>query len=218
MMTRMDETVGTDAGLDSAIDRLAAEFDGMFSVESVAACVRDSHDSLGPARISMYQPLLAYRFARERLRASAVASGALDKVVPEILFVCTHNAARSQLAAALLTAQAGTRVTVSSAGTDPAGHVDPLVVEALAEVGIDAADAYPKPLSVEVVNAADVVITMGCGDACPVLPGHRYLDWDLPDPAGTDLATVRDVRNQITIRVTALLADLLPDRPRPETP
>jgi protein-tyrosine-phosphatase len=126
-----------------------------------------------------------------------------------VLFVCTHNAGRSQLAAALLAHAAEGRVTIASAGTAPTAAVDPVVVEALAERGIDASEAYPKPLTHEVVEAADVVVTMGCGDACPVLPGRRYLDWDLTDPVGADLATVRTIRDDIEARVQLLLIELL---------
>lgn len=203
-------------GLDGAIDRLCAEFAGVFARESVAHCVRDSHERLGPARIAMYQPLLAYRFARERLRASAAASGALTDGVPSVLFVCTHNSARSQLAAALLAAKAEGRITIGSAGTEPAREVDPLVLQVLAEIGIDATDAFPKPLTDEVVRGADVVVTMGCGDACPVIPGHRYLDWDLVDPAGTDLPTARAVRDRVDALVGSLFHELVPGGSNPE--
>ena len=128
---------------------------------------------------------------------------------PEVLFVCTHNAGRSQMAAALLARQAGGRVRVTSAGSEPASHVNPAVVEAMAEIGIDISREFPKPLTDDKVQAADVVITMGCGDACPVCPGKRYLDWDLPDPAGLDLAAVRPIRDEIRRRVTTLLNELV---------
>jgi protein-tyrosine-phosphatase len=139
-----------------------------------------------------------------------MVKGVLPKTVPVVLFVCTHNAGRSQLAAALLARAAGDRVTIASAGTAPAPGVDPVVLEALAERGVDAGDVYPKPLTPEVVEAADVVITMGCGDSCPVVPGRRYLDWDLADPAGSDLDTVRAIRDDIEDRVQLLLLELLP--------
>ena len=195
-------------GLAGAVDRLTDEFGGVFSRETVQACVADSHSRLGEARIAQYQPLLAYRFARERLKASAKANGLAPSDAPEILFVCTRNAARSQLAAALLAHRSGGRVVVRSAGTDPAPEVDPDVLAALAEIGVDAGEAFPKPLTDETVTAADVVVTMGCGDACPVLPGRRYVDWDLPDPAGQSLGAVRDVRDRIDDLVGRLLADL----------
>jgi arsenate reductase (thioredoxin) len=127
---------------------------------------------------------------------------------PHVLFVCTHNAGRSQMAAALLDHQAAGRVHVSSAGSQPADQLNPAVVAAMAEVGLDISREFPKPLTGEKVQAADVVITMGCGDACPIYPGKRYLDWDLPDPAGLDLEAVRPIRDEIGRRVRALLADL----------
>ena len=130
---------------------------------------------------------------------------------PEVLFVCVHNAGRSQMAAGLLNHRAEGKVRVRSAGSDPAETINPTVVEAMAELGIDLSEEVPKPSTDEVVRAADAVITMGCGDACPVYPGKRYLDWDLPDPAGQDLETVRAIRDELDTRVQALLAELLAD-------
>jgi arsenate reductase (thioredoxin) len=130
--------------------------------------------------------------------------------VPEVLFVCTHNAGRSQMAAALLDQQAAGRIRVTSAGSQPADQLNPAVVAAMAEIGLDISREFPKPLTTGQVQAADVVITMGCGDACPVYPGKRYEDWDLPDPAGQDIGTVRRIRDQIRTRVEALAAELLP--------
>lgn len=198
----------TDTHLDSVVDRLCSEFAGVFSRESVAACVQDSRDRLGPARIEMYQPLLAYRYARDRLRVTAVGTGALDKVLPEVLFVCAGNSGRSQLAEALLTARAAGKVTVRSAGTSPALEVAPHIREVLAEIGIDLGDAYPKPLTDESVAAADIVVTAGCPDACPVLPGRRYVDWDLPDPSGAPVEAVRDIRDRIDKLVRDLLTEM----------
>jgi arsenate reductase (thioredoxin) len=132
------------------------------------------------------------------------------KDVPEVLFVCVHNAGRSQMAAALMSRRAKGAVRVRSAGSDPAEEINPAVVAAMAELGIDLSEAFPKPLTDEAVRAADAVVTMGCGDACPVYPGKRYLDWDLPDPAGQDLPAVRAIRDAIDARVQALLAELVP--------
>ena len=126
--------------------------------------------------------------------------------IPEVLFVCTHNAGRSQMAAALLEHQAAGRVRVTSAGSQPAGELNPAVVQAMAELGLDISRALPKRLTNDKVQAADIVITMGCGDACAVYPGKQYLDWDLPDPAGLTLSEVRPIRDEIGRRVTALLA------------
>ena len=126
-----------------------------------------------------------------------------------VLFVCVHNAGRSQMAAGLVKLRSGGRVDVRSAGSDPADRVDPVAVEAMGELGVDMSEKFPKPLTDEVVRAADVVVTMGCGDACPVYPGKRYEDWVLDDPAGQDLETVRRIRDEIDLRVQALVADVL---------
>ena len=131
---------------------------------------------------------------------------------PEVLFVCVHNAGRSQMAAALLDHHARGRVHVRSAGSTPADEVNPAVVLAMAEVGIDISNGFPKPLTNEVVRDADVVVTMGCGDACPVYPGKRYLDWDLPDPSGMSVEEVRPIRDEIGRRVRTLLDALVPVR------
>lgn len=205
-------SAGTDGNVDElhgAVDRLSREFAGIYARETVAECVHDSHLRLGPLRIKSYEALLAYRYARQRLRASAVVDGRLARDVPEVLFVCTHNAGRSQLAAALLEQQAGGRVSVRSAGTAPAPDLHPGVRDALAEVGADAGDAFPKQLTDEFVAAADVVITMGCGDSCPVLPGRRYVDWDLPDPEHATTEELRGIRDEVARRVTLLLHELL---------
>jgi arsenate reductase (thioredoxin) len=130
------------------------------------------------------------------------------KEVPEVLFVCVHNAGRSQMAAGLLNKRAQGRIHVRSAGSTPAHELNPRVVEAMREIGIDIGQEFPKPLTDEFVKAADVVITMGCGDACPIYPGKRYEDWELDDPAGQDLETVRRIRNEIDARVTALIDQL----------
>ena len=129
--------------------------------------------------------------------------------IPEVLFVCTHNAGRSQMAAALLDREATGRVRVTSAGSQPADQLNPAVVQAMTEIGLDISREFPKPLTTNKVQAADVVITMGCGDACPVYPGKRYLDWDLPDPAGLDLSAVRPIRDEIKQRVSVLLNELI---------
>jgi arsenate reductase len=130
--------------------------------------------------------------------------------VPEVLFVCVHNAGRSQMAAALLDLHARGKVTVRSAGSTPAIEIDPAVVKAMAELGVDLSGEFPKPITDAAVRAADVVVTMGCGDACPVFPGKRYLDWDLPDPAGKAVEEVRAIRDEIDRRVRLLIEELVP--------
>jgi len=130
--------------------------------------------------------------------------------LPEVLFVCVHNAGRSQMAAALLDHRAGGRVRVRSAGTAPAAEINPSVVAAMAEMGLDVTKAFPKRLTEEMARDADVVVLMGCGDACPVYPGTRYLDWDLPDPAGKTVEQVRPIRDEIDRRVRQLVEELVP--------
>jgi arsenate reductase (thioredoxin) len=146
----------------------------------------------------------------DRLRSTAIVEEKLVKELPEVLFVCVHNAGRSQMAAALLEHHAAGRVVVRSAGSAPTDSVNPGAVEVMAELGLDLSHSFPKPLTSEAVQASDVVITMGCGDACPIFPGKRYLDWDLEDPAGQDPNTVRRIRDDIDARVRALLAELAP--------
>jgi protein-tyrosine-phosphatase len=191
-------------------DGLVREFAGIFSRETIERYITESVELLGETKVNVFVPVLAHRFARERLKALAQSTGALAKSEPEVLFVCVQNAGRSQLAAALVTLRSQGRVHVRSAGSSPAADVDPAVVEAMAELGVDLEEAFPKPLTDEVVRAADVVITMGCGDACPIYPGKRYEDWQLDDPAGQDLVTVRRIRDDIDGRVQRLVGDLLP--------
>ena len=128
---------------------------------------------------------------------------------PDVLFVCVHNAGRSQMAAALVALRSEGRIDVRSAGSSPAEELDPAVVEVMGELGIDLSRERPKPLTDEAVRASDVVITMGCGDACPIYPGKRYEDWELEDPAGKDVDTVRRIRDEIDARVTRLVAELI---------
>ena len=189
--------------------RVMDEFAGTFAPETVERFLDESRDAFADVRVKNFVPIMVEKFTRERLRALGQAEGSMVKDAPEVLFVCTHNAGRSQMAAALLDHHAGGRVHVRSAGSQPADELNPAVVESLAELGLDVAKEFPKPLTDEVVRAADVVITMGCGDACPVYPGKRYLDWDLDDPAGQDLHAVRPIRDEIDRRVRALLNELL---------
>jgi arsenate reductase (thioredoxin) len=196
--------------VDKQVADLVQEFRGVFSRETIERFVRESLERLQQARFGDFVPVLVHRFARERLRALGQAEGMLPKEVPEVLFVCVQNAGRSQMAAGLMNHRAEGRVHVRSAGSDPAEEINPAVVEAMAELGIDLHEEFPKPLTDEVVRAADAVVTMGCGDACPVYPGKRYLDWELADPAGQDLESVRALRDEIDGRVQTLLAELVP--------
>jgi arsenate reductase len=201
----------TQHHIDLAADRLADEFAGIFARETIARYMTESQELLGEARFNVFVPVLAHRFARERLKALAQAEGIVSKDVPEVLFVCVQNAGRSQMAAGLLKLRSQGRVHVRSAGSTPAEEINPNAVVALEELGIDMTEEFPKPLTDEVVRAADVVITMGCGDACPIYPGKKYEDWELDDPAGQDLETVRRIRDELDERVQTLIGELLPE-------
>jgi arsenate reductase (thioredoxin) len=193
-----------------SIEALAEEFRGIYSLETIERYVNEAIDRMSGARVVDFIPLFVHRFAREQLRALAQAEGAIIKDVPEVLFVCVHNAGRSQMAAALLDHHAKGRVQVRSAGSAPGDQINPAVVAAMDEWGIDLSREFPKPLTDEFVRAADAVITMGCGDACPIYPGKRYEDWELQDPAGQPVEVVRRIRDDIDARVQQLLAELVP--------
>ncbi len=200
-----------EATLHRLVDQLAVRFAGVFARETIDRYVFESYTALArTATVTTHLPVLAGRFATERLTALAQAKGAIDSDACEILFVCVHNAGRSQMAAALMAHHGGDRVHVRSAGSQPTPSIDAAVIEAMAEVGIDLAAEFPKPLTDDVVQAADVVVTMGCGDACPVFPGKRYLDWQVRDPADHSIGEVRAIRADIDARVRALLAELHP--------
>jgi protein-tyrosine-phosphatase len=189
---------------------LARRFAGTFAAETVERLLLDSYDLLAAtSKITTYLPLLAERFAADRLRAIARTHGAVVSDTPEILVVCTHNAGRSVAARVLLDHYGQGRVTVRSAGSAPGEEINPAVAQILSERGLDVSKEFPKPLTDEAARSADVIITMGCGDACPVYPGKRYLDWDLTDPAGKTIDEVRPIVDAIDRRSRALLAELL---------
>ena len=200
----------TRAHIERGVESLTEEFAGVFSRETIQRYVDESLSSLSGSRLADFVPLFVHRFARERLRALGQVEGAITKEAPEVLFVCVQNAGRSQMAAALMDLNADGRVHVRSAGSEPADRINPAVAEAMAEVGADLGKEFPKPLNDEFVRAADAVITMGCGDACPIYPGKRYEDWEVEDPAGKDLETVRRIRDEIGARVRALLDEVSP--------
>ncbi|TFB97850.1 arsenate reductase ArsC [Cryobacterium sp. HLT2-28] len=190
---------------------LTVKFAGVFGAETVERYVLESYTAL--LRTSTVKAHLAtntIRFATDRLTALAQAKGAIAHPVPEVLFVCEQNAGRSQMAAVFTNALSGGSVHVRSAGSSPSREVNPTVAAAMAEIGLDFTEAFPKPLTDDVVQAADVVITMGCGDACPVYPGKTYQDWALTDPAGLTLEEVRVIRDKIKARVERLLGTLAP--------
>jgi arsenate reductase len=192
------------------VDDLTYRYDGAFERDTVQRAVDQARVTLGPvAKVSVFLPILIERFARDQLLAAAQVQGKVATSIPEILFVCVHNAGRSQMAAALAKHLSAGKVHVRSAGSQPDQQIHPLTIQALAERGIEVTEAFPKPLTDDVVRAADVIITMGCGDACPVLPGKRYEDWGVADPAGQPIAVVRAIRDDIQARVTTLLGEIL---------
>ena len=211
-LRELDVDVITRSHLEKGLESLKDEFVGVFSAETVERFMAGSVEHLSGARLKDFVPLFVHRFARERLRALGQVEGSITKEVPEVLFVCVQNAGRSQMAAALLDDLADGRVHVRSAGSAPADQIDSNVVAAMSEVGVDVSKEFPKPMTDEVVRAADVVITMGCGDACPIYPGKRYEDWEVGDPADQDLETVRQIRDEIAGRVRALLDEVASER------
>lgn len=207
-----DGHVGHD-GLPSQIqriaDRLTYRFSAHFSRETVERYVTESYQLLlARAKTTRHLPSLTSRFASDRLGALAAAQGFDLSGVPEVLFVCVQNSGRSQMAAGLLRTLAGERVHVRTAGSRPADSIDPVVAEVLSEIGVPTIAEFPKPLTDEVVQAADVVITMGCGDACPVYPGRRYMDWKIRDPLGQPIEEVRHIRDEVRSHVQDLMTSL----------
>ena len=205
---RPDLSIDQQLPLRTAATRLEREFDDTFGVETIERFLSSSYDQFaGRATIPNFLPLLAERFARRRLTALARVEGKITDTKPTVLFLCTHNAGRSQMALGFFTHLAGDRAVAWSGGSEPGTEINPAAVQAMAEVGIDITDEFPKPCTDEIVHAADVVITMGCGDACPIFPGKRYENWDLPDPAGQAVDAVRPIRHDIEERGHRLLAE-----------
>ncbi|MGZ8620920.1 MAG: arsenate reductase ArsC [Actinomycetota bacterium] len=194
--------------IESATARLVDEFEGVFSTETIQRAAAESYRSFAGARSTSFIPLFVERFTRQRFRALARVEGKVTDGVPMVVFLCVHNAGRSQMAAGWLHHLAGDGAEVFSGGSNPGSQVNPGAIEAMAEVGIDISDQFPKPWTDDIVRAADAVVTMGCGDACPVFPGVRYLDWDLDDPAGRPAEEIRPIRDEIEHRVRGLMAEL----------
>lgn len=195
--------------LKTAAARLAEEFTGIYGPQTIGRFLESSFDQFADrATVIRFLPLLAERWARQRLHALAKVEGLAHTGTPTVLFLCTHNAGRSQMALGFFNHHAGANAIAWSGGSEPGIEVNPAAVEAMAERGIDIAAEFPKPWTDEVVRAADVVVSMGCGDACPVFPGKRYEDWDVTDPAGQSLVDVRPIRDEVERRVLDLLADL----------
>jgi protein-tyrosine-phosphatase len=193
----------------SAANNLRREFEGVFGTETIELFLTTSYDQFaGQARIPTYLVLFAERFARQRLKALATVEDKHSDGIPVVLFLCTHNAGRSQMALGWFNHLAAGRAVAWSGGSEPGTELNPAAVAAMAEVGIDITGEFPKPWTDEIVRAADVVVTMGCGDACPIFPGKRYEDWELDDPAGQSLEAVRPIRDEIRNRVESLLASV----------
>jgi len=204
-----DLTVDQGLALRQAADSLHAEFAAMFGTETIERFLYSSyHQFADQASVPNFLPLLAERFARQRLKALAKVEGQALSGVPIVLFLCTHNAGRSQMALGFFQHLARDKAVAWSGGSEPGREVNPSAVAAMAERGIDITQEFPKPWTDEIVRAADVVITMGCGDTCPIFPGKRYEEWTLDDPAGQDLDAVRPIRDEIERRVQQLLGEL----------
>ncbi len=202
-------TIDESLALRTAATRLGNEFDGVFGTETIDRFLHASFDQFAEhAKVTKFLPLMAERFARQRLTALAKVEGLHDDGKPTVLFLCVHNAGRSQMAMGFFSHLAGDRAVAWSGGSEPGIEVNPAAIAAMAERGIDISGEFPKPWTDETVRAADVVITMGCGDACPIFPGKKYEEWVLEDPAGLDVEQVRPVRDEIERRVRALLAEL----------
>jgi arsenate reductase len=207
--SRATITLDQEASLSSATAKLGREFDGTFGAATIERFLHDSYQQLAAtATVANYLPLLTEKFARQRLRALAKVESKESSGKPTVLFLCAHNAGRSQMALGFFEHYVGVNAVGWSGGSEPGNKVNVAAVEAMKERGIDVSGEYPKPWTDEVVKAADVVITMGCGDACPVFPGKRYEEWSLADPAGRDVEGVRPVRDEIESRVLKLLDEL----------
>jgi arsenate reductase (thioredoxin) len=193
--------------------RLRKEFAGIFGEETIQRFIAESYASLSDAKVKGFIPLFTERFTRQRLRALARVERKMTTDRPMVVFLCVHNAGRSQIAAGWMQHLAGDRVEVFSGGSDPASVVNPSALTAMTEIGIDITREFPKPWTDEIVRAADVIVTMGCGDACPVFPGKRYLDWEVGDPAGLPVEQVRPIRDEIGARVRSIIEELgIPSR------
>ncbi|MBB3037294.1 arsenate reductase ArsC [Hoyosella altamirensis] len=206
---RNDLSIDHQIALRTASTRLAEAFTGVFGPETIERFLHSSYDQFAStATVPNFIPLLAERFARQRLKALARVEGLHHDGKPTVLFLCTHNAGRSQMALGFFEQLAGENAVAWSGGSEPGNEINNAAIQAMAERGIDISGEYPKPWTDEIVQAADVVITMGCGDACPIFPGRRYEEWSLDDPAGRNIDAIRPIRDEIERRVRSLLDDL----------
>ena len=208
-MTDQMLTIDQQLALKSAAGRLTEQFEGTFGPETIERFLTTSYDQFaGRATATNFLPVMAERFAKQRLQALARVEGKAEDGLPTVLFLCVHNAGRSQMALGWFNHLAGDRAVAWSGGSEPGNEVNPAAIAAMHEIGIDISREFPKPWTDEIVQAADVVVTMGCGDACPLFPGKRYEDWELEDPAGQGVEAVRPIRDEIERRVRTLLGEL----------
>lgn len=209
MSTNPDISLDQQLALRRSAARLAEEFSAAFNTETIERFLNCSFDEFADQQtIPNFLPLLAERFARQRLQALSRVEGHVSDGKPVVLFLCVHNAGRSQMALGFFTHYAADHAIAWSGGSEPGDQINAVAVAAMAEKGIDISAEFPKPWTDEVVQAADAVITMGCGDACPIFPGKKYEEWALEDPAGQDIASVRPIRDEIEQRVLKLLDEL----------
>jgi protein-tyrosine-phosphatase len=206
---RRDLSIEQQHALKTAATCLHIEFSEHFSIETIERFLHSSYDQFAcPAAIPNFPPLLAQRWARQRLNALARVEGKVTEATPTVLFLCTHNAGRSQMALGYFNHLAAEQGVAWSGGSEPGNEINPSAVQAMAEVGVDITREFPKPWTDEIVRAADVVVTMGCGDECPFFPGKRYENWELADPSGQSVDAVRPIRDEIEERVRRLLTEL----------
>lgn len=206
---REDLSIDQELALRTAASRLEEQFAAYYGTETIERFLHSSYDQFANgSTVPNFLPLLAERFARQRLTALARVEGHHDDGKPVALFLCVHNAGRSQMALGFFQHLAGDNAVAWSGGSEPGIDVNPAAIAAMTERGIDISGEYPKPWTDEIVRAADVVVTMGCGDACPIFPGTRYVNWDLDDPAGLTVDDVRPIRDEIERRVRGLLDEL----------
>lgn len=209
MDTNSTITLDEQVALKTSAARLAEEFSTTFNGETIERFLNSAFDEFAEAAtVTAFLPLLAERFARQRLQALSRVEGHVTDGKPVVLFLCVQNAGRSQMALGFFTHHAAGKAIAWSGGSQPGTEISNVAVAAMAEKGIDISGEFPKPWTDEVVQAADSVITMGCGDACPIFPGKKYEEWALEDPAGQDLASVRPIRDEIEQRVLKLLDEL----------
>lgn len=206
-------TVAQQLQIRQGAVRLRRRFEGQLNAQTIERFMNESLEMLmARATTSAWVPVLAERFAKDRLRALVRLESDPSTLKSSVLFLCVHNAGRSQMAAGWMRHLAGDRVDVFSGGSEPADELNRVAIDAMAEKGIDISNEIPQPWADEIIRASDVVVTMGCGDACPIFPGKRYVDWELEDPAGRPIEEVRAIRDDLEQRVRTLLTEMRVDQ------